>query len=205
MKKTLILLVYICLSNASTEIDELKQENMMLKSRIMALEEMQNKPYDDVFIDFNRVQKEHEKAIKEIDSLMQEQFKNNTQNIISKRGFHKANRSFTSFFQSGDISSSMSQRMEISNGEKVIKNDFKVYNNKTEQILTLNDIVKDCTALNIFLSDSFDLKSEEVKIDNFYINEYGFLFYFENIEPIDVSYDDMKPYLKDDFIKALGM
>lgn len=211
MKKILLSLACLCSLSFANEIDALKAENEMLKEKIKELENVKNSPknpndnfYDDVFIDFNKIHKEHEKAMKELNEIANQQMQNQ-KDLDIKNDFFSSQSTTSRYFQTGDIISTVKQNVYIKNTDNSSKIEFKTYNAQTNQDIKIKDIIKDENEFMDFLKKlhkNNDLSG--IILDNFYLDSYGFTFCSNDMKQnIIVSYEDIKPYLKEEFIKLI--
>lgn len=196
MKKLLISIFCVASlgANSLSEIDKLKLENEILKQRLDAIESKINTPMDNFFKDFNEINKQHIKAMNSLYKQMQDGLDN-----------YKSNSNYASYFQSNEIISYIKESSQNINEQKSSKIEIKTYNEKSKKEYLLKDILKDFDTFKTYFNSKNPDLSEE-KLDKYYINSYGFVFLFNDFtKSAKLSFDDMKDYLKDDFIKLLGI
>lgn len=199
MKK--ILMSLICFgalfANSNDEIEKLKQENMILKQRLDNLENRFNHPLASFFDDFDSMHERHLQTMQKLNEIIQKELSYAEQNA-------NLNKNFSSFFKSGDVISQVKQKIVKNDSENTTKTEFKTYNVKNEKEYKLSDVIKDFDTFSVYLKSKFPELSE-IKFDNFYISNDGFTFSTKDlIEKVKLSFDDVKNYLKDDFLKDLG-
>ncbi|MBT0879527.1 hypothetical protein KJQ97_08835 [Campylobacter sp. 2018MI01] len=195
MKKILISLFCIGALNASSisEIEKLKQENEILKQRIDALENKFYDPFDDFFKSFDAINKQHIKALNEIKKSMEDDFKN-----------YKSNSNYSSYFQINNIISYMKQTSQNIDNKTNSKIEIKTYNENTKKEYLLKDIIKDFDTFKVYFnSKNLD---KNIELDKFYISSNGFVFLSKDLKnQIIINFEDMKIYLKDEFLKELSL
>lgn len=202
MKK--LLLSTICLvtlsANSEAEIEKLKQENALLKQRLDALENRLNEPFSDFYVDFDELHKRHLKAINELNEIVAKELE-----YAKNKSNFSSNKSFSSFYKMGEVISQVKQKLVKNDETNTNEVEFKTYNIKDKTEYTLNDIVKDLDTFKVYLKSKFPELSD-IKLDNYYISGDGFTFSTQDLlEKAKISFDDMKSYLKEDFLKELGM
>lgn len=199
MKKVLMSLICFgaLFANSNDEIEKLKQENMILKQRLDNLENRFNHPLASFFDDFDSMYERHLQTMQKLNEIIQKELSYAEQNA-------NLNKNFSSFFKSGDVISQVKQKIVKNDSENTTKTEFKTYNVKNEKEYKLSDVIKDFDTFSVYLKSKFPELSE-IKFDNFYISNDGFTFSTKDlIEKAKLSFDDVKNYLKDDFLKDLG-
>ncbi len=199
MKKVLMSLICFgaLFANSNDEIEKLKQENIILKQRLDNLENRFNHPLASFFDDFDSMYERHLQTMQKLNEIIQKELSYAEQNA-------NLNKNFSSFFKSGDVISQVKQKIVKNDSENTTKTEFKTYNVKNEKEYKLSDVIKDFDTFSVYLKSKFPELSE-IKFDNFYISNDGFTFSTKDlIEKAKLSFDDVKNYLKDDFLKDLG-
>lgn len=199
MKKVLMSLICFgaLFANSNDEIEKLKQENIILKQRLDNLENRFNHPLVSFFDDFDSMYERHLQTMQKLNEIIQKELSYAEQNA-------NLNKNFSSFFKSGDVISQVKQKIVKNDSENTTKTEFKTYNVKNEKEYKLSDVIKDFDTFSVYLKSKFPELSE-IKFDNFYISNDGFTFSTKDlIEKAKLSFDDVKNYLKDDFLKDLG-
>lgn len=180
-------------ANSLSEIDKLKLENEILKQRLDAIESKMINPMDNFFKDFDELNEQHIKAMNDFYKQMHDEFNR-----------YKSNSNYASYFQSNEVISYIKENLEFKDDKSNSKIEIKTYNEKSKKEYLLKDILKDFDVFRVYFnSKNQDFVNE--KLEKFYINSYGFVFLSNDYKKSsEISFEDMKKYLKDDFLKAIG-
>lgn len=195
MKKLLISIFCVASlgANSLSEIDKLKLENEILKQRLDAIENKMINPMDNFFKDFDKINEQHIKAMNNLYKQMHDEFNH-----------YKSNSNYASYFQSNEVISYIKENKETKDNKSSSKIEIKTYNDKSKKEYLLKDILKDFDIFRVYLNSKNQDFSNE-KLEKFYISSYGFVFLSNDYKKSsEISFTDMKDYLKDDFLKALG-
>lgn len=202
MKKIVFSLFCICGLNATTK--DISLEEQILDYHIKNIEkinqEIEESFNDDVFINFDRIEQAHKQVLEQFDDFAIKQLEKSKNN--DKNEFYLSNQNAEKIYKINDIISSVRQYFQTKNNKATKQTIFKTINNTTNQELKLDDMIKNRQQLQDFLSQTNDLSG--IILDNFYLDSYGFVFCSDDLlKTQQISYDEIKPYLKEEIIKLI--
>lgn len=202
MKKIVFSLFCICGLSATTQ--DISLEEQILDHHMKNIEkinqEIEESFNDDVFMDFDRIEQAHKQVLEQFDDFAIKQLEKSKNN--DKNEFYLSNQNTEKIYKINDITSSVRQHFQTNNNKATKQTIFKTINNTTNQELKLDDMVKNRQQLQDFLSQTNDLSG--IILDNFYLDSYGFVFCSDDLlKTQQISYDEIKPYLKEEIIKLI--